>query len=54
MKSKPKSKAKLKKSIKKEAKKINRDFGVPLDREFGKYLQKRGLPALAEILKVDK
>ena len=33
---------------------INRDFGTNVDRDLGKYLQRRGLPALAEILKIDK
>lgn len=36
------------------SKEINRDFGTNVDRDLGKYLQRRGLPALAEILKIDK
>lgn len=33
---------------------INRNFGTNVDRDLGRYLQRRGLPALAEILKIDK
>ena len=33
---------------------LNRNFGTDVDRKLGRYLQERGLPALAEILKIDK
>lgn len=55
MKSNPiKQKAKTTNDLRNSTNFPNRNFGVDVDRKLGRYLQRRGLPALAEILKIDK